>query len=50
MISLLGRLHTLAISAMVLGVAVSLQAAYKAAPTRPKVDLPFASFFIAAFL
>src|ERR671911_878618 len=48
MMSLLDRLHTPAISAMVFGVAVSLQAAYNAAPTRPRVDLPFASFFIAA--
>ena len=50
MTSLLDRLQTDAISDTVFGVAVSLQAAYIAAPTKPKVDLPIASFLTAAFL
>ena len=50
MISLVVILQAVAISVIVLGVAVSLQAAYNAAPTNPSVDRPLANFLIAAFL
>ena len=48
--SLVVILQAVAISVIVLGVAVSLHAAYNAAPTNPRVERPLANFLIAAFL